>query len=125
VNRMILEKMLVSHGHTVVSVVNGQQAVDRCIAEPFDIVLMDCQMPIMDGLEAARIIRKTHPDLPIIAVTAGVTEEIRLSCLESGMNDFLTKPLDFPTVIKTINYWLENTNNTNAKAPSEKDIKAI
>ncbi|MFT5793528.1 MAG: signal transduction histidine kinase/CheY-like chemotaxis protein [Saprospiraceae bacterium] len=125
VNRMILEKMLVSHGHTVVSVVNGQQAVDRCIAEPFDIVLMDCQMPIMDGLEAARIIRKTHPDLPIIAVTAGVTEEIRLSCLESGMNDFLTKPLDFPTVIKTINYWLENTNNTNANAPSEKDIKAI
>lgn len=125
VNRMILEKMLVSHGHTVVSVVNGQQAVDRCIAEPFDIVLMDCQMPIMDGLEAARIIRKTHPDLPIIAVTAGVTEEIRLSCIESGMNDFLTKPLDFPTVIKTINYWLENTNNTKASAPSEKDIKAI
>ncbi|MFT7133733.1 MAG: signal transduction histidine kinase/CheY-like chemotaxis protein [Cyclobacteriaceae bacterium] len=109
VNRMILEKMLVSHGHTVVSTVDGQQAVDRCSAEPFDIVLMDCQMPVMDGLEATRAIRKTQPNLPIIAVTAGVTEEIRLSCIESGMNDFLTKPLNFPTVISTINHWLENT----------------
>jgi signal transduction histidine kinase/CheY-like chemotaxis protein len=109
VNRMILEKMLISHGHTVVSTVDGQQAVDRCSAESFDIVLMDCQMPVMDGLEATRTIKKTQPNLPIIAVTAGVTEEIRLSCIESGMNDFLTKPLNFPTVISTINHWLEHT----------------
>jgi signal transduction histidine kinase/CheY-like chemotaxis protein len=109
VNRMILEKMLISHGHTVVSTVDGQQAVDRCNAESFDIVLMDCQMPVMDGLEATRTIKRTQPNLPIIAVTAGVTEDIRLSCIESGMNDFLTKPLNFSTVISTLNHWLENT----------------
>jgi CheY-like chemotaxis protein len=107
---MILEKMLVSHGHTVVSAADGQQAVDRCIAEPFDIVLMDCQMPVMDGLEATRIIRKIYPNLPIIAVTASVTDEIRQRCLASGMNELLTKPLSFPTVINTINRWHPNAS---------------
>jgi len=74
---------------------DGQQAVDTATAETFDLVLMDCQMPVMDGLDATRAIRSTAaPDqhLPIVALTANNDDETKAACLAAGMDDLLGKP---------------------------------
>jgi len=118
VNRMILEKMLLSQGHTVTSVADGKQAVEMAQQQHFDIILMDCQMPVMDGMVATREIRKFNAHIPIVAVTAGVTEEIRLDCSRAGMNDYLTKPINFPQVTSTINHWLELANTQQQSRPA-------
>ncbi len=82
---------------------DGSQAVEAVAAadstgKPFDVVLMDVQMPVMSGHEATRIIRKHHDaeDLPIIALTAAALVSERDEALAAGMNDFLTKPIDAP-----------------------------
>jgi len=82
------------------SVLNGQQVVDALMArEEFDLILMDCHMPVLDGLQAAQIIRKWEKEnnlipVPIVALTASGMEEAELCCITSGMNDFLLKPFN-------------------------------
>jgi protein-histidine pros-kinase len=104
VNQTLVRKLLEKAGHTVVMVDNGQEAVDRYSQERFDIILMDVQMPVMDGLEAARTIRAREQrrsyvlaggwqSTPIIALTAHAMAEDRAACLAAGMDDHLTKPL--------------------------------
>lgn len=95
-NRMIIRKQLERLGAVSKSVQNGQEAVDAAINEPWDLILMDCQMPIMDGIEATREIRLNalaNLDTPIVAVTANASESFRIQCLEAGMDDYCTKPL--------------------------------
>ncbi|WP_286221627.1 7TM diverse intracellular signaling domain-containing protein [Marinobacter apostichopi] len=95
-NRMIIRKQLERLGAVSKSVQNGQEAVKAAINEPWDLILMDCQMPIMDGIEATREIRlnaSANLDTPIIAVTANASESFRTQCLEAGMDDYCTKPL--------------------------------
>ena len=92
--RMILEPA----GYRVRIVDNGRQAVEAVqeagVDKPFDVVLMDLQMPEMDGIEATRRIRETHDadTLPIVAVTAFLRDVGRAQCMESGVNDYLEKP---------------------------------
>jgi len=74
--------------------VNGQDAVDKVKANHYDAVLMDMRMPVMDGLEATREIRKFNRDIPIICMSANVYKEDKLSAQESGMDDFIEKPLE-------------------------------
>ncbi|MGZ3757285.1 MAG: ATP-binding protein [Mucilaginibacter sp.] len=71
---------------------NGQIAIDMVNADTYDLVLMDLQMPVMDGFEATRIIKQTHPNLPIIALTADAMPETQEKALNTGMVDYLTKP---------------------------------
>lgn len=95
-NRMIIRKQLEKMGVVSEGVQNGLQAVEAATKEHWDMIIMDCQMPVMDGIEATREIRlKAIPNLdtPIIAVTANATESYRQQCLEAGMNDYCTKPL--------------------------------
>jgi CheY-like chemotaxis protein len=74
---------------------HGAQAVELVASRHFDIVLMDVQMPVMDGLEATRRIRaQAGPALPIVAMTANAFAEDRAACLQAGMNDQLVKPID-------------------------------
>jgi signal transduction histidine kinase len=83
---------------------NGQEALDLIVAEPVDLVLMDVHMPTMDGVEATRHIRMMGPPsgrLPIVAITASALEHERQRCLDSGMNDFLTKPIH-PDVLSQV-----------------------
>ena len=101
VNRILAEALLVHWGLQVTQAHDGAQALDAVLAadaagQPFDIVLMDVQMPVMDGHAATRALRLSHPawQLPVIALTAAVLESEREAALASGMNDFLTKPLD-------------------------------
>ncbi len=98
-NRRLVGVMLERLGHSVVFALNGREAIDRLEAERFDVVLMDIQMPEMDGIQATRRIRAAQAlardggALPIIAVTADVTVDDRTKCLQAGMDDFLMKPI--------------------------------
>ena len=96
VNRMVARKFLELMGHTVEIATDGSEAVEAVTHKKFDLVLMDCKMPGMDGLEATKVIRNlpSHQGLvPICAVTANAFEEDRQACLDSGMDFFVTKPL--------------------------------
>jgi len=97
VNRTLATRLLQKHGHTVVVVENGRQALDALERETVDLVLMDVQMPEMDGLEATAAIRekekKTGDHLPIIALTAHAMKGDREKCLAAGTDDYLTKPI--------------------------------
>ena len=98
VNRKVLLLMLKSLGHEAEAVINGRETIERLRHDDFDLVLMDIQMPEMDGLEATRAIRRPRsgvrrPDVPIIALTAYAQGEDRQRCLDAGMNGYLTKPI--------------------------------
>ncbi|PSW58203.1 ATP-binding protein [Photobacterium leiognathi] len=91
-NQMIIQLMLNKIQINPVIVDNGQQAIEILEAESFDIVLMDCRMPVMDGYTATKELRKNSYDKPIIALTAGTTSAERDACINAGMNDILCKP---------------------------------
>jgi PAS domain S-box-containing protein len=96
INQELVIDLLSSHDMTVVGAFDGAQALQRLAEQDFDCVLMDCQMPVMDGYEATRRIRAqaTHADLPVIALTANVMVADRARAQEVGMNDFIAKPID-------------------------------
>ncbi|MCF7991211.1 MAG: transporter substrate-binding domain-containing protein [Thiohalocapsa sp.] len=95
-NQVYAKEMLVRAGMEVVCAANGQQAVRRAASERFDLILMDLQMPVMDGYDAARAIRNQsgNASLPIIAMTAHARDEDRQMCIDAGMNDHVAKPID-------------------------------
>ena len=106
VNRTIATKLLEKHGHVVIAVENGALAVDVTASERFDLVLMDVQMPVMDGLTATAHIRTrehtTGVHLPIIAVTAHAMDQDRQRCLAAGMDDHLPKPIRSTDLFATV-----------------------
>lgn len=104
INQLVLEEHLIADGARVVMVSNGREAVERVAkdgCQAFDIVLMDIQMPEMDGYEAARQILEMAPDMPIIAQTAHAFGEERDRCLAAGMVGHLAKPID-PDVLRKL-----------------------
>ncbi len=119
VNRTLATRLLQKHGHTVVVVENGRQALDALEREPVDLVLMDVQMPEMDGLEATAAIRekekKTGHHLPIIALTAHAMKGDREKCLAAGTDDYLTKPIRTADLFAAV----ERLRNTNTDAAPE------
>ena len=105
VNRLILDDLLVHEGASVVLADNGQQAVEcveRAGAGAFDIVLMDIQMPLMDGYEATGRIRAVAPGLPVIGLTAHALAEERQRSLKAGMVEHVTKPIDADELVAAI-----------------------
>ncbi len=116
VNLDLTTRLLTKRGHEVVTVKNGQEAVDCFLENVFDVILMDLEMPVMSGIEAARQIRAkerataidTPPYTPIIAMTAHDEETERTSCLVVGMDGFITKPIDIKTIHQTIREIIEN-----------------
>jgi signal transduction histidine kinase/BarA-like signal transduction histidine kinase len=108
INRFIVEEMLHDAGLKVTMAVNGQEAIDRCQEEDFDIVLMDVQMPVMDGCEATYMIRHQleNKALPVIALTANSLPQDKERCIQSGMNDFLAKPVQQRELLEKIASWV-------------------
>jgi PAS domain S-box-containing protein len=99
VNQLVARKMLAKLGIDVEIAVNGEEAIEALRASRFDLVLMDCQMPVMDGFEATRRIRDRasgvlNPLVPIVAMTANAMRGDRERCLEAGMTDYLSKPVN-------------------------------
>jgi signal transduction histidine kinase/ActR/RegA family two-component response regulator len=93
VNQKIALRMLEKRGHRVTLALNGREAVALVRDRAFDIVLMDVQMPVMDGLEATRLIREFNAGLPIVAMTAHAMDGDRERCLDAGMNGYTSKPI--------------------------------
>jgi len=99
INQMVIRNLLEQRGATVTTASNGREAVQLVLANPYDLIFMDCQMPEMDGFEATRQIRlwestqPGHYPLPIVALTANAMSSDREACMQAGMNDFTTKPI--------------------------------
>ncbi|MBI9018302.1 MAG: response regulator [Phycisphaerae bacterium] len=107
INQQLGKKILSKAGYIVDIANNGQEAVEMVQRDNWDIVFMDMQMPVMDGLEATKKIRKAgYSDLPIVAMTANAFTRDRERCLESGMNDFLSKPINKNKVLGRIKKWV-------------------
>ena len=108
INLLIAREMLESAGATVDTAEDGQQAVERLRVQRFDLVLMDMQMPVMDGLEATRRIREMPGggSLPVLAMTANAMAADRERCLQAGMDEVLTKPIDPDLLVDTVAQWV-------------------
>jgi len=107
VNQLVASSLLKKLGHRADHAENGLKAIQALEQSHYDLVLMDCQMPVMDGYEATQRIRQNPQwkDLPIIAVTANVMQGDREDCLASGMNDYITKPYKRDELREVINRW--------------------
>ena len=108
VNQRVIDLLLQKFGLSCVVVSEGEAAVERATAEPWDLVLMDCQMPGMDGFEATRQIRRRlgAQPLPIVAITANAMSGDREACVAAGMNDFLAKPVRQDDLHACLKRWL-------------------
>lgn len=108
INRELAIELLKQKDILVSVAVHGQDAIDKLAEDTFDLVLMDCQMPVMDGYQASRHIRKQpqYADLPIIAMTANVLQQDINRALEAGMNDHISKPINLELMFATISKWL-------------------
>ncbi len=107
VNQLVASGLLKKLGHRVDLAENGERALAALESRRYDIILMDCQMPVMDGFEATRAIRQNPEwaDLPVIAVTANALQGDREHCLASGMNDYVTKPYQRDELRAIISRW--------------------
>ena len=111
-NRKAAVRMLESVGLRADVSANGREAVDMLRLLPYDLVLMDCQMPLLDGQEAAREIRKCEPPdrrTPIVAMTSETGADGLDDCLASGMDDILLKPVRREELMATLHRWLPAT----------------
>jgi CheY-like chemotaxis protein len=102
INQAILSSMLSPTGATLVMVDNGKKAVDVCSTASFDLILMDIQMPVMDGVEAFSRIKRKHPDLPIVALTANVMTQDVESYKELGFWAHIGKPIDIKVLYRLL-----------------------
>lgn len=106
VNQKLTERVLSKLGYKSVIVMNGQQALEAANQYPFDLILMDVQMPEMDGLEATRLIRKGNGIQPvIIAMTANAMQGDKDMCIEAGMDDYISKPVKLEVLIEKLEKW--------------------
>ncbi len=101
-NQLVLEDLLVHEGAQLTMVSNGRMAVQAVRTNPYDVILMDVQMPQMDGLEATRHIRQFEPHLPVIGQTAHALAGEHAECYAAGMNDVITKPLDVNNLVSIV-----------------------
>ena len=108
VNQKVVSRMLERLGHSVELAINGKDAFERAKASSFDIVLMDCQMPEMDGFEATARIRAAlvgRRRMPILALTANASDADRQRCLDAGMDAHLSKPLKLEKLAEALATW--------------------
>ncbi|MFA7405371.1 MAG: ATP-binding protein [Pelobacteraceae bacterium] len=133
INRALVQATLEPHGHQITCAEDGREALEAYKAKRFDIVLMDVQMPEMDGLQATRAIRAyeramdSYTAVPIIAMTAFAGNEDRQVCINAGMDDYLTKPLKPAQLLRVLNKFcgrpaepVVQTNEDASAAPSPK-----
>jgi len=136
-NQKVATKQLENAGFFVTLARDGQEAVDHFSRQSFDVILMDVQMPVMDGYEATNKIRKMEgfkKKTPIIAMTAHAIKGYR-ECLEAGMDDFITKPLKKEILLSTVTKWLQKEIESNIskkiyignplKGKNEENVKII
>lgn len=113
VNQQLMLRVLTKDGYEVLLAGDGNQAVQTLVSEKVDAILMDCQMPVVDGYEATRLLRqagcvsRVGERIPIIALTANALAGDRERCLEVGMDDFVTKPIQFSALYETLRQYIK------------------
>jgi CheY-like chemotaxis protein/HPt (histidine-containing phosphotransfer) domain-containing protein len=122
-NQRLLSTQLKMAGAEVVIAENGQIAVDLVSSETFDLILMDMQMPVMNGYTATRELRRREFKLPIIALTAYAMAEDRAECMACGCTDYLTKPVERQVLLQTIKYHL-GQGSSPAASPAASPVAA-
>ncbi len=120
INQRLALQQLSRLGYDATIVENGREAVDRSAAQHFDLILMDCQMPEMDGFEATRAIRRRESRsgdrTVIVAMTANALAEDRAACIAAGMDDYISKPVLIETLRATLEEWLHTSHPTVPKS---------
>ena len=129
INRMVVEEILDETEIELEFAENGREAVEAVAEQSFDLVLMDCQMPVLDGFEATRQIReleakgiRCHPSghIPIVALTANAIRGDQARCLAAGMDDYLTKPFEDALLLEVIGRYLSADDTAAAESPVAK-----
>ncbi|PHV40413.1 hybrid sensor histidine kinase/response regulator [Janthinobacterium sp. BJB304] len=110
-NRQLVCLQLGARGYRIDTAENGELGLQALTEQQYDLVLMDCMMPVMDGYQACRALRAREaasaaPRLPVIALTAGVTEDDRQRCMAAGMDDYLSKPFTAAQLREMVDHWL-------------------
>ncbi len=115
VNRHLIGLYLHAAAPAVIldTAVNGIEAVERALIQSYDLILMDMQMPELDGLSATRLLRQAGYQSPIVALTANATHESRAHCIEAGCDDFATKPIDVVDLARLMQRFLSNIDQAN------------
>jgi PAS domain S-box-containing protein len=116
-NRKLIQFVLGRAGAKVFSAENGRQAVDRALAEPFDLILMDMQMPVMDGYQATSELRAQGVTAPIIALTANAMKGDEARCRDAGCSGYLSKPIDMDLLLTTVARTLAAVGSESPGAP--------
>jgi CheY-like chemotaxis protein len=125
-SRLVASTMLHNHGAIVHEAVNGLQAVEAMDNIPCDLVLMDIQMPVMDGRKAARMMRKSHhTNVPILALSANAVKKETDKCLAAGMNDCIAKPFEEEDLMRLIAKWLNKEPPPARAGGSEKPLYSL
>lgn len=109
INSLLVSNILQDLGFKFHAVTNGEQVIEALKSSVYELILMDCHMPLMDGFSCTKLIREQQlvsPETPIIALTADVVKGIREQCTEAGMNDYLSKPYKRQQLIRLLNKWL-------------------
>lgn len=125
INQIVIRELLRRLNAKCTIVGNGKAAFESAMSKQFDVVLMDCQMPVMDGFAATKAIRdyeslngglsQTGSQLPIIALTANAVAGDREHCISAGMNDYVTKPIDRQLLVEALERWTEKAVQTNSQ----------
>ncbi len=126
VNQKLAVRLLEKHGHRVVVANNGREAIRALERASFDVVLMDVQMPELDGMEATAVIRAKERDagshVPIVAMTAHAMKGDREACLQAGMDGYVTKPIRAPVLLEAICEAVENVPASLPEADIQRDV---
>ena len=116
INRSVTKALLESHGCTVIEAEDGKACILQFESDQFDIIIMDVQMPTMDGLETTILIRESEKELglvetPVLGLTASVMGDIKLDCIAAGMNGYCRKPLKLEGLLEEIDRLIISKNN--------------
>ena len=123
INRLVALAQLQKLGFEADAVTDRREAADAADTGRYDLVLMDCEMPVMDGFEATRRIRASeHCDIPIIALTASAMSEDRERCLAEGMSGYLSKPVDLERLLEAIIRWVPRIRGATAGEQTETQV---
>ncbi|MBV9302310.1 MAG: response regulator [Acidobacteriaceae bacterium] len=126
INQRVAKLILQRAGFSVDVVADGSEALEAQCRNPYDLILMDCQMPVMDGFEACRHIREMKQEQPvIIAVTANALVGERERCLAAGMDDYLSKPFQSEQLVSIVRKWIAKRLESRLAGAREEDMCGV
>ena len=126
VNQIVAKKFLSQAGiANIVTAADGAQAVAQCEAQDFDLIFMDCQMPVMDGYKATQTLRERGYNGVIVAMTANAMKGDREKCIDAGMNDYIAKPLQIKAINEVLSHWLPRVSDIPAPEPARSEYSNV